>query len=60
MPNMSYCRFENTAHDLADCLEHWDDVPDEELSSDYERRGKKRLKNLILDLAEMLDEDGED
>jgi len=22
MPNMSYCRFENTMRDLRDCLEH--------------------------------------
>ena len=25
MPNMSYCRFENTAKDLEDCLEHLED-----------------------------------
>lgn len=25
MPNMSYCRFHNTAQDLRDCLDHVDD-----------------------------------
>lgn len=25
MGNMSYCRFENTYHDLLDCQEHFDD-----------------------------------
>ena len=52
MPNMSYCRFENTANDLQDCVDHWDDTPDEELSSDHERRGKKRLLALVKQIAE--------
>lgn len=31
MPNMSYCRFQNTVSDLDDCLEHiHDDVSEEE------------------------------
>ena len=25
MSNMSYCRFENTASDLRDCLDHFDE-----------------------------------
>jgi len=52
MSNMSYCRFENTANDLADCWENWDEVPFENLSSDHERRGKRRLKEIILEMAE--------
>jgi hypothetical protein len=24
MPNMSYCRFENTANDLQNCIDNWD------------------------------------
>lgn len=31
MPNMSYCRFENTLADMHDCLEHINDDLDEEL-----------------------------
>ena len=51
MPNMSYCRFENTLRDLIDCRDNWDDVADEDLSSDYERRSKQRLKKVILEMA---------
>lgn len=29
MSNMSYCRFENTLHDLRDCLDH---IEDDDLS----------------------------
>jgi hypothetical protein len=63
MSNMSYCRFENTARDLQDCADHWDDVSDEDLSSDHERRGKKHLKETILEMAEqfaMEDDDDSD
>ena len=59
LSNMSYCRFENTANDLADCIENWDDVPDDELSSDHERRGKNRLKKMILEIASSLEGDDE-
>lgn len=59
MPNMSYCRFENTAADLRDCDEHWDDVPDEKLSSNRERRGKSDLRELILEMAERFKEEYE-
>ena len=57
MPNMSYCRFETTANDLQDCADHWDDTPEEELSSDHERRGKQKLKRLIVEMASWFDED---
>ena len=42
MANMSYCRFENTARDLRDCVqaiengEHTDDL------SSYEKGGQKK------------------
>lgn len=61
MANMSYCRFENTANALQDCWEHWGDTPESELSSDYERRGKQRLRDLVLEMAETFNiEDDED
>ena len=44
-------RFENTANDLRDCRDNWDEVPDAELSSDQERKGKERLKKLIIEMA---------
>ena len=57
MSNMSYCRFENTANDLADCRDHWDEVDDAELSSDHERKGKARLKKIILEMASWWEDD---
>lgn len=42
MSNMGYCRFENTAHDLADCYDHWDD----EDISEYEIKAKARIFRL--------------
>ena len=59
MPNMSYCRFENTARDLVDCRDNWDEVPDEELSSDHERRAKARLKKMILEMASWWEDEDE-
>jgi hypothetical protein len=42
MGNMSYCRFENTARDLSDCLDAIKDGQMDELSI-YERRGLNEL-----------------
>jgi hypothetical protein len=39
MPNMSYCRFENTARDVYDCLEHMED----ENLCEYEQRARAKL-----------------
>ena len=47
MPNMSYCRFENTASDLKDCYDHMDDGG---LSED-EQRARKRLIKLCVRIA---------
>ena len=47
MPNMSYCRFENTARDLVDCVNAIKRGGIHELNS-YELDGLKD----ILDLAE--------
>lgn len=43
MPNMSYCRFENTARDLGDCLRAINNNEVWDLSSDYEVDGLRRL-----------------
>lgn len=40
MPNMSYCRFENTVNDLQDCYDNW------EVNSEEEERAQKRLVQL--------------
>lgn len=44
--NMRYCRFENTANDLRQCVDTWDD---DDLSKD-EQRGRAR----ILEMARQL------
>ena len=55
MGNMSYCRFENTAADLRDCLNaiHRGDTDD--LSS-YEIDGLKSIMRMANDLVEMEDD----
>lgn len=68
MANMSYCRFENTANDLADCLatlENSDDNLDEfamNLSSRYERTTLHRLIGLcqgIVNVAKIMEDRGD-
>ena len=56
MANMSYCRFENTARDLRDCVyaiengEHTDDL------SSYEKDGLEELLSLCEELFFMKEE----
>ena len=56
MANMSYCRFENTANDLKDCV--WA-LNDEEIRQgdlgSYELRGLKDLLDYARDIVEMED-----
>lgn len=48
MPNMSYCRFENTLGDLEDCAEH---ITDANLS-ETEARARRRLIEVAANLLE--------
>ncbi len=60
---MSYCRFENTASDLADCLDALENGAHTEDLSSYERRGLEDLLNYcqeILDMKEEIEEALED
>ena len=52
---MSYCRFENTADDLRDCLNaiHRGDTDD---LSNYEIGGLKSIMQMAHDLVEMEDD----
>ena len=56
MANMSYCRFENTARDLRDCLqaiengEHIDDL------SSYEKNGLEDLMSYCEEMFHMKEE----
>ena len=43
MGNMSYCRFENTARDLADCLDALENGAHTKDLSSYEKRGLEDL-----------------
>jgi len=58
MPNMSYCRFENTSRDISDCIEalnkaDWDIKEiQENASSEQEARGMRRFVKLCIEVAE--------
>lgn len=49
MPNMSYCRFENTLADLNDCANNMHEVDD---LSEYEVKARKKLLLLCKAIAE--------
>ena len=55
MANMSYCRFENTARDLRDCLQAIENGELDDLSS-YEKDG---LEQLLSDCEEIFHMKGE-
>jgi hypothetical protein len=56
MPNMSYCRFENTNHDLSDCIAAIGRMMDSQEGplSDRELRAAKQLAGNALELVNML------
>ncbi len=58
MPNMSYCRFENTARALRDCVNAIQDNEVNDLST-YEVNGLAELQLLAMDIISMQDEIGE-
>jgi len=49
MGNMSYCRFENTARDLEDCVDAL--YNEEKIDSQYERNGLQRILDLAKDIV---------
>ena len=65
MANMSYCRFENTANDMNDCLNDLVEAVDaglsmaqfmDRLSSVYERRSVQRMIDLLGQLSEAFEQ----
>ena len=55
MPNMSYCRYENTSLDMQDVVDTlWDSDCDEDLS-EYERRGLRTILELAKEIVGMED-----
>ena len=61
MPNMSYCRFENTVHDMQDCIYAIEEGDTSELSSSEVRALEefldlaREITNLEYDIEEILD-----
>jgi len=49
MPNMSYCRFQNTVGDLEDCYDHIN-LNENDLSPD-EEDARERLIEICVDIA---------
>ena len=65
MPNMSYCRFENTSNDMQDCLGVLAEAAESgmsfdqfisKLSSDYERRAVTKMFSLLEDMAMVVEQ----
>lgn len=55
MPNMSYCRMENTFHDLQDCYENWNDV-----SKDSEKKYRSKILTMCREIITDFGDDPED
>jgi hypothetical protein len=52
MPNMSYCRFENTVKDMRDCINAIEDGETDELSN-YEIRALEEFLDLARDITNL-------
>ena len=51
MPNMSYCRFENTMRDLRDCLNHINN----EAENNHDEEARWEMIQLFTEVAEEFD-----
>lgn len=62
MPNMSYCRFENTVHDMQDCIYAIEEGDTSELNSSEVRALEefldlaREITNLEYDIEQILEE----
>ena len=56
MSNMSYCRFENTLHDLRDCLDALQEYSASELMEDASQYEKPAIVQLIEVCKEIADD----
>lgn len=54
MANMSHCRHENTARDLADVWEKWEDGA----GNEYEEKARKRIVKLVAEMHSQFAFDG--
>ncbi len=53
MANMNYCRFENTANDLRDCVNALDEMPDFEELSETEKDAANEMFELCQNFVEI-------
>ena len=53
MPNMSYCRYENTSYDLQDVVDALSDYDVDEKLSTGELRGLNTILELAKDIVDM-------
>lgn len=56
MPSMSYCRHENTASELSNVWELWEDY--ENGTNEYEDRARVRIAKLVREMHEQFEFDG--
>ena len=62
MPNMSYCRFENTVHDMQDCIYAIEEGDTSELNSSEVRALEefldlaREITNLEYDIEQILED----
>ena len=56
MSNMSYCRFENTSHDLRDCLEAMQELIDNNGVDEYGDALSKTELNAMHNMRSMAEE----
>ena len=58
MANMSYCRFENTLHDLKDCYDALQNITPEDISemNSYERNAALRLIKLCGEINSLVED----
>ncbi len=57
MTSMTYCRHENTAADMAQVWDLWEDF-DPDGANDYEKRGRRRIIELVREMHDQFDNDG--
>jgi hypothetical protein len=56
MPSMTYCRHENTATEMAQVWEMWEDY--QPGSNQYEDRARKRIIRLVREMHDQFGFDG--
>ena len=57
MPNMGYCRFQNTFPDLRDCYDHWEDLSEHADGLSENEEAEIRYRKRILKLCKQIVED---